>query len=82
MQAINNKKMGMKSVTENNITMNEGENKSFIGSIVNKVKSYLTRKTEIEEVKMERKEIKNFNRKVIARREELNTSTRMFMFSR
>lgn len=37
---------------------------------------------EIEEVKMERKEIKNFNRKVNARREEINTNVRMFMFTR
>lgn len=80
MQAINSKKMGMKSVTETKITLNE--HKSFIGNLIDKIKLYLIRKNEIEEVKMERKEIKNFNRKVNARREEINSNARIMMFTR
>ena len=79
---VNKNKMGMKG-TARHITV-ERENRifSFFHTIVTKAKSLVSKNNDFEEVKMERKEIKNFNRKVVAKREEMNTNVRMFMFSR
>lgn len=82
MQALKNTKMSLKSVTKSNIAMKEEKKYSFIEKIIIKVKNYFLTTNEIEEVKMERKEIKNFNRKVNAQRAEINSNVRMHMFQR
>ena len=83
MQATKKINLGTKKGTEFKTDLNDETKKvSLLNKIQNVFKAIARKESTNEEVKMESKEIKNFNRKVSARREEFNTTARMMMFTR
>lgn len=82
MQATKKIDLNRKTGTEIITNLNDEKNTSLVSKIKIVFKTIINKMNTNEEVKMERKEIKNFNRKVSARREEFNTNARMVMFSR
>lgn len=83
MQATKKIEMGITTGAENEISLNDKKKlKSFINNLKNIFKSFNRNKKLNEELKMEKKEQKNFNKKVSIRKEEFNSQIRAMMFVR
>lgn len=84
MQAIKNNHMGVKNVSGKTFNYSKDSEKvSFVAKLINSFKSIFNNNNRNEVSTMEnRKEIKNFNKKVQVRREEINTGVRLFTMVR
>lgn len=83
MQATKKIEMGITSGTENEIELNDKKGlKTFINKVKNLFRFFNVNRKINEEIKMEKKELKNFNKKVEIRKEEFNSQIRAMMFVR